>query len=381
MKKTLICTLMLMGATAFAQAPTAELTVDEKQRQAAEQLLKSYEALPFRLIHQPGRAIGLEWKDGSRVAEMEIGTNKFEKRVGIEVVGNTCGQKQTGHLCDAPLAFTFNTTRLVWKKHPDPARVGQVVKSDVYPFDSLSQGPSMVDFTPKSNAGLVDPIGDEILPMHCKNWNWLPPSPSGRLKIASWSYDDNELEGNPLAPQNQTQTAGEFHDLTALLSPNGSFRIEKPENPFDHLGYDNTPVTSNQFAGGALLAIDRNTVWQIGQSNGELCKVRLKPMLDLNSFVAILLQSPRSFEPATPERVRQYSQRRIPHLSGQVKTYVSFFESLEFDRPVFRNWMPEYVGLELHLLAEFSWLKTSNGVKACGPSNLDACKIEAENLQ
>lgn len=383
MKQTLICTFLLMGASAWAQspAPQSQPTPEELKRQAVERLTKGYEALPYRLVNEPGRALGLEWKDGSRLAEMEMAISKVEKTIAIEVVGNTCGEKLTGHVCDFDFRFTSPNIRLVWKKHSETARVGQVVKTDTYPLDSLAQGPDMITFMGRTNAALIESAGKEIMPMRCKNWRWLPPVKNGRLEIASWSYDENDSDSNTLAPPNTTQTTREFYDITALIGSNGRFQIERPQNPFEHIGYDANQVTSEDFASDTLLNPGQNTVWQVRQANGELCKIRLKVNADTNGLLAELMAAPRLFQPATPEKIREHSRRYLPHLANPAQSYLTFFETLEFSRPKYREWLPKDIGLDLHLLSELSWLRDGNSLTACNTYNLESCTPQAENLQ
>ena len=381
--------LLLATLTALVlegvQAQQASTSPEPGQALAEQSLIKGYEALPYKLVLQAGRPIGLIWKDGSRRAEMELAVVSIREKIPLEVSGSTCGKKQTGILCQVDLKMSSARARLVWRKHPDPERLGKVVQGATYAFDDLgSSGPSIMEFPLRKNFDLVDESFGKLSPMQCKSFAWLPMARNGQLSIVSASVDEAEYGLNDLTGENQPQTTTEFFDLQAELGSKGAFSIVRPKNPWDHVGF-NSLLRSDRARddddSGLLLAGEgRHMIWQVRDGDGGLCKVRMKLLFSVTALQENISSRQRKYFTATPEKLAKLSRQSVRSMKGESLTS-DFFTLIEAQKPQHRDWLNPEISRELQILERFGWIKRDAPIFPCSPRQPTNCTPRAEEFK
>ncbi len=83
-----------------------------------EALKQSVKELPFTVVLDRSKPIQLIWKDGSRVAEFQLGSKTLNLDVPLNFTQNSCGNKATGRICKLQYYGATQGLRLVGKSIP-----------------------------------------------------------------------------------------------------------------------------------------------------------------------------------------------------------------------------------------------------------------------
>lgn len=187
------------------------------------------------IIQKDGQPLAFRFADG-REAVLKVSSVDSEVvSTQFKITDNTCSDRQN-MTCAYKFALRRYFAAMVWTKHPDASRVGQIVKRGAeYPGQ-----PTMTSFDPLS-ADYVLVAGLDFsatktdlgrgLPAHeiqCDDFSWLPGASKeapNRLHLSRWDGENNEP--NPETGTNENRTNGGAFGLDLMRVDAKTLRVTK----------------------------------------------------------------------------------------------------------------------------------------------------------
>ncbi len=174
-----------------------------------------------------GQPITITWVDGRQAVLEATPTINERLPLPIELSENTCDSTRRLQ-CEYKAGLGISTYRLVWKQHPDSARVGQTVRLGNTQVPTMSEELAepatwtMVDgfLFPE---GYKDVMSDELT---CAAWDWLgygPQLPSS-FNIANVSTEF--MLNNPNTGELENKTIMTTTDVVWKRTPANSLQVQ-----------------------------------------------------------------------------------------------------------------------------------------------------------
>ncbi len=135
-----------------------------------------------------------------------------------------------------------------------------------------------------SNTSILNMTSGDLFPMACTDSKWLPQATNGARPILSWAGEGTD--GNQLSPNNVIQIENEVYDLQLLQKADQRFYIKRPENPFFHLGLNNSQERDDGSNDGDLLGGEGSVV--TFKDGVDTCRVQFKIGLSLSDLIEMI---------------------------------------------------------------------------------------------
>jgi len=217
---------------------------------------------PTEVLTSVGQAVYLKWADG-RVATIKVAQRDSKLlSVPYKIADNSCTNRQAMS-CDLKLKYRQFWFALVWVQHPDPNRVGQVVKRTTeangeaaIAIESQESTIGIMQKTyPLVSQGLAKPE------LQCADFSWLPGGSSvapESLRLTRWDSENNEP--NPETGIGENRTNGGAYGVTFRRASPKSLQIESIE------GFSGVAKTDEIFFAAPI------TTMIIRKPGGDLCQ-------------------------------------------------------------------------------------------------------------
>lgn len=243
---------------------------------------------PPPVLKRAGDRYVLDLQDG-RVATLFQATGPVgHLGVPLKQIENTCDYSQVPSSCKLQLEYADYAVYFKWSKHPDPQKIGHIVK-----YKSLNVDPPQTGDLEDNRQillwytslrqpewkGLLKP--DRLV---CDNLNWtkLIPKNGQRLTVQSWTSEANNQNKETNANENQT-FLGVFN--TEMI------QIDDKTLQFDKFGADSSPTATIPPYFGLQTS---NANFQA--ADGRVCQVSFQ--VDTQGLGALNDQKPK-IDPAT----------------------------------------------------------------------------------
>lgn len=229
----------------------------------------SSEAETPQLETRLGQPLTWRWKDG-REAVLKVTTLKSPfLSSGFKITDNTCSNRQ-GMSCQYRFQFARHWVMVVWTKHPEASKVGQIV-TKASPTDPSFIDKLSLDFPISAGLSRKDrPLMSAGFPDHeieCEDFSWLPEGgrqAPDRLTVIRWDNEDNAM--NPETGLNENRTTGGFYQLQFQKDPKAPGQTLKLKTVDDLTGL-NAEFDLLNLSGAISLTLPK--------SHGEICQVGL----------------------------------------------------------------------------------------------------------
>lgn len=223
-------------------------------------------APPLPVVEQiVGRPVTITWADG-RQAQLEV-TSTIAERVALPMAisENAC-EPTKRVICEYRSGLSVATYRLAWTKHPDPAHIGQTVRT------GISNEMARRDLVAAATWTLVDnmlfpdryeaALADEI---SCPSWEWLAQGSKLPTLVTIPSISTEFMLTNPNTQQVENKTIMTVTDVAWQKTIGGDLRVQS-------LGsYDSyIPLGVNAIFIGDVMK------WNIEKSQNQYCDIGFK---------------------------------------------------------------------------------------------------------
>lgn len=237
----------------------------------------------------PGEPIRIKWTDG-RVATLQRGSlEPFGAKVPIEITENLC-TFQSGQVCGAHLYLKKEQMRVIWTSHPDPEKIGKLIRivkqrevkdsTGTVTSQETVQTIEMDETYGNTYSGKTD-IHRADIPqesIECQDFSWLPgsvgPLPPSALTIAHWGAES--MVTNPETGRDENRVVF------------GAFGLKFAKRDSTHL--DIVEVLSwydeRETPFGQLLNGDALSLFIEKDSGGDICQITMKPNLQIAQGLA-----------------------------------------------------------------------------------------------
>lgn len=153
-----------------------------------------------------------------RIAEYRFKKSANHRlRVPLQITENECGDRSRP-ACEAFSDVRLYNVSMVWREHPDAAKIGQPVRflNSPAPIDALVFSLPLIP----SQLGA---LGEGLDPseIRCPQWDWIPAvsRATGLWQVLRWESELNTT--NPETGRNENISNGALYDVAWSRSPNG----------------------------------------------------------------------------------------------------------------------------------------------------------------
>ncbi len=226
---------------------------------AEENLPVKVDKLPFKVQPNGENLPDIVFDDG-RVAEVVVRQHLGEFSVTMDIAQNSCG-KNIPTTCRIVHPYLDYKLQLVWKVHPNPEKIGKLLKRD---NSDIFDQREVISYTGKIKH--PDILKDIKNPeMTCSTWDWLAPN-SQQIDLLDWSIE--VMLPNPETLLNENRTFRSYQNMTLTKINQTTYSLGLPKT--DELD--------------AVLIIGDQVGWTVKKENFESCEVTIKP--DIASVVS-----------------------------------------------------------------------------------------------
>lgn len=213
------------------------------------------EKFPFKIEASGDRTLPKVVFDDGRVAEIVMEQEKSKFFTEMDITLNSCG-KNIPTQCNLVSSYIDAQVKLVWKKHPNPEKIGKPLMRDKREVFSRR---SLLTYTGKAKHPVVfKDLQNPVLT--CSNWEWLSPK-SEKIDLLEWSTENMLTNNETDLSENRTSNA--YHGIALTKIDETSYEIGFP--------------TSKDMT---ILLFDGTVIgWTVKAENFESCDVTIKPNL------------------------------------------------------------------------------------------------------
>ena len=240
-----------------------------------------------------GQPYTADFGDG-RVAVLKMTTATLPKQIGIsfQVYDNSCSDHR-GMQCKYWTNFKRIYASLVWSKHPDPTRIGNIVTiidKNNHSTKPIEQSDTL--FGPEATY-LPDLLSDtQPAGIECADFSWLPSATTNApLKQTVLRWEMELMNINPETLANENRTFGGASGVTLTSQSPTRLDISKIN-----------ALTSTFGTYFAIFMFGDVVTMTMPGANGDLCQAVLKPggLGDVTSNVGTIDKYRTDLNTATP---------------------------------------------------------------------------------
>lgn len=166
----------------------------------------------------------LDFVDG-RVAQLHTARSEEEfVPLKMAITENTCYPASAPARCSLILPFRVYVPSFIWTRHPDPARIGQVVhrkQNPDSPEQPLSNGLGTYFLSVEDRQRTGEEVITRPMEFVCDDYAWLTGSADGSIPrwftINTWGSEINTINFESGINENQTFSGGFNIQLTAVF--------------------------------------------------------------------------------------------------------------------------------------------------------------------
>lgn len=225
-------------------------------------------------VHRvPGEVISMEWADGRKA--QAVGKLGFMRvPLTLQLASNSC-QIYSPTKCTYQAGTLMGNFQIRWTAHPDPERVGKIIKIKVLapkPSDSSFEFDFffVAGILYKSlNDGVAQQIPKDEL--RCDNWNWLPSGMTSHSQVAISSLNSEIMFINPETGEFENKTIGSLSgSIWEPLSTGDGLSVKSWKS---YSGWDLNPF-------GSIISGDRSVMTFSASQGTDSCQVVWQPNFD-----------------------------------------------------------------------------------------------------